>query len=278
MLPEAATRPLQNEESLGTMSTYKNLMTVCCAAVLALGLAACGSSDDDKKMTMPDDGMEMPDDGMEMPGDGMEPTALETATELAGRLEDMDFEQAQMDAIKYAGMLSSESVKGDSAKAAENAGKVLMANMAIEDAVTQADNAIAEIETAMGAAEDIENAAEKDAVMRLLDDALETANTLKEDAQALIDAPASPGDTINTLGEAVAAVTGDDEDMPNTAADAGEAVAALVKTALCRDHRYRCCQRRAYGCHSERFFGHRRHDLGGHRWRRECRVPADFQR
>ena len=27
------------------MSTYKNLMTVCCAAVLALGLAACGSSD-----------------------------------------------------------------------------------------------------------------------------------------------------------------------------------------------------------------------------------------
>ena len=27
------------------MSMYKNLMTVCCAAVLALGLAACGSSD-----------------------------------------------------------------------------------------------------------------------------------------------------------------------------------------------------------------------------------------
>ena len=29
------------------MSTYKNLMTVCAAVVLAFGLAACGSSDDD---------------------------------------------------------------------------------------------------------------------------------------------------------------------------------------------------------------------------------------
>ena len=46
------------------MSTYKNLMTVCCAAVLALGLAACGSSSDDKKA---DTGMmeseACPDDG-----------------------------------------------------------------------------------------------------------------------------------------------------------------------------------------------------------------------
>ena len=29
------------------MFTHKNLMTVCCAAVLAFGLAACGSSSDD---------------------------------------------------------------------------------------------------------------------------------------------------------------------------------------------------------------------------------------
>ena len=32
------------------MFTHKNLMTVCCAAVLAFGLAACGSSSDDDKM------------------------------------------------------------------------------------------------------------------------------------------------------------------------------------------------------------------------------------
>ena len=36
------------------MFTHKNLMTVCCAAVLAFGLAACSSSsssDDDKVVT-----------------------------------------------------------------------------------------------------------------------------------------------------------------------------------------------------------------------------------
>ena len=36
--------------SLGKMFTHKNLMTVCCAAVLAFGLAACGSSSDDDKV------------------------------------------------------------------------------------------------------------------------------------------------------------------------------------------------------------------------------------
>ena len=42
------------------MSTHKNLMTVCCAAVLAFGLAACGSSDDDNvPVTMTDDDTKM---------------------------------------------------------------------------------------------------------------------------------------------------------------------------------------------------------------------------
>ena len=46
------------------MSTHKNLMTVCCAAVLAFGLAACGSSSDDNGMpAMPADGG-MPDGTM----------------------------------------------------------------------------------------------------------------------------------------------------------------------------------------------------------------------
>ena len=35
------------------MSIHRKLMTVCCAAVLALGLAACGSSDDDTADTTP---------------------------------------------------------------------------------------------------------------------------------------------------------------------------------------------------------------------------------
>ena len=34
------------------MFTHKNLMTVCCAAVLAFGLAACGSSSDDDNVAV----------------------------------------------------------------------------------------------------------------------------------------------------------------------------------------------------------------------------------
>ena len=39
------------EESLEEMSIHRKLMTVCCAVVLAFGLAACGSSDDDTAAT-----------------------------------------------------------------------------------------------------------------------------------------------------------------------------------------------------------------------------------
>ena len=151
------------------MSIHRKLTTVCCAAVLALGLAACGSSDDDK--TPP------------MDGDGMEPTALEIATELAGRLESVDVAESLANAIKYSEMLSSGDVNGDSAMATANAEMVLTAETAINDAVTAADTAIMEANAAKMAAEDIENEAEKDAVMRLLDDAIKTAMEVKKKAQ-----------------------------------------------------------------------------------------------
>ena len=38
------------------MFTQKNLMTVCCAAVLTFGLAACGSSSDDDNVLAVTDG------------------------------------------------------------------------------------------------------------------------------------------------------------------------------------------------------------------------------
>ena len=44
---------IEQQESLEEMSIHRKLTTVCCAAVLAFGLAACGSSDDD---TAADDG------------------------------------------------------------------------------------------------------------------------------------------------------------------------------------------------------------------------------
>ena len=52
------------------MFTYRNLMTVCCAAVLAFGLAACGSDDKDTAMDEPT---------MMEPMETMEPTPVAVA-------------------------------------------------------------------------------------------------------------------------------------------------------------------------------------------------------
>ena len=229
------------------MSIHRKLTTVCCAAVLALGLAACGS-DDDKVVTAPPN------------GDGME-TTLKIATELAGRLESVDVAESLANAVKYAGMLKSQDVNGDSAMATANAEMVLTAETAINDAVTAADTAIKEANAAKLAAEDIENEAEKDAVMRLLDGAIETAMEVKTAAQEIIDG--------TTLSAAVAVVEGEDEDM--TAADAGEAVASAVKTAIVAVSARCNRQRAAYGYRAdERRFGHRGDDLGHDRRRRQC--------
>ena len=64
-----------SKESLEKMSIHRKLTTVCCAAVLALGLAACGSDDD--KMVM------------EMNGDGMEPAADEQLATLRGEIAEL---------------------------------------------------------------------------------------------------------------------------------------------------------------------------------------------
>ena len=42
-----------SKESLEEMFIHRKLTTTCCVAVLALGLVACGSSDDDTSMTDP---------------------------------------------------------------------------------------------------------------------------------------------------------------------------------------------------------------------------------
>ena len=213
------------------MSTYKNLMTVCCAAVLALGLAACGSSSDS-------DGPTAATGGGSGGGGTMELTPLQTANELVARFDDLDVAQHVADATKYAGMLNAEMVDGDSATAAANAQAVLDANMAVADAVDAADEALEEIEAARMAAEDIEDEDERAAVLALLDVAEDAANELKTQAQTALDVAATPGDnSIDSLADAVAAVEnpGNADPAPHpamTATDAGEAVAATVMTAI----------------------------------------------
>ena len=74
-------------ESLNIMSIHRNLMTVCFAAVFALGLAACSSSDDDPPMTGDDgDGMEMPDPAIAQRAAIM--TALNTASSAVAAVDD----------------------------------------------------------------------------------------------------------------------------------------------------------------------------------------------
>ena len=64
------------------MSKHRNLMSVCFAAVFALGLAACSSNDDDTTMMPDTDDTAMMPDTMEpdaMEPDAMEPTEMEKA-------------------------------------------------------------------------------------------------------------------------------------------------------------------------------------------------------
>ena len=199
----------------------------------AFGLAACGGGGGGTASAPP---VKTPDGGMDGVVDTTGPmaTALEAAVELDGRLADVDVEQSLADAVKYAGMLSSEDVDGDSAMAAANAGMVLAANTAIMDAVTAADKVIEEANAAKTAAEDIENEAEKSAVLTVLAAAIAKANELKAKAQEIIDGTTTSGDDQNrdTLGEAVALVEGDDVDEPNSAADKGNEVAAAILAAF----------------------------------------------
>ena len=58
------------------MFTHKNLMTVCCAAVLAFGLAACGSSSDDDNVAVTTPMMDGDGDA-DAEQSPMEPTAAE---------------------------------------------------------------------------------------------------------------------------------------------------------------------------------------------------------
>ena len=80
------------------MFTHKNLMTVCCAAVLALGLAACGGGggDDAPVPGMADTGA----DGADMePMEPMEPTAAEQLANAQAAVADA---QTMVDALPAA--------------------------------------------------------------------------------------------------------------------------------------------------------------------------------
>ncbi|MDE0175939.1 MAG: hypothetical protein OYH76_09105 [Defluviicoccus sp.] len=150
--------------------------------------------------------------------------------------------QAEKDAIKYAGMLIAESVKGDSAMAIMNAQMILDAEMAANQAVMDADEALQDAMAAKEAAEALsEDDAERADAIAAADRAIEEATEDKKAAQAILDKnPLQDGTTtptteVDSLKEAVAQVKGANrlaEGYPMMPAAIGKRIAGEVMTAI----------------------------------------------
>ena len=203
------------------MFTHKKLMTVCCAAVLALGLAACSSSDDDDQMGMDGDGMEMPEPtGPDVAG--LLLTAHNSRTDADAAT--MAAAQAVKDAVKYGAMYTTAAVHGDSMTATANAQKVLDAKAAADEAVMDAEAAKMAAETAKTEAGGIPAAdPNRAAVMAALDAAIEEADDAIEAATKSAEA--------DTLAAAYKAVIVN-EKKPKMAGYHGTQVAMAIGGAL----------------------------------------------
>ena len=188
------------------MFIHKKLMTVCCAAVLALGLAACGSSDDDTADTTPT--TEMPD-----PTPEPMPHACDAGTSQAC----VDARQAELDAI------------GDDGTVAQFT--------AAQAALAAAQSALDEHNAAVAAAA---------ARQALVDAAMCTAGTQAcvDAHQALVDAlDADETTTADDLAAAMANLAA--AQMAKVAQDATDAAAAARQAlvdaaAMCTDGTAAC--------------------------------------
>ena len=223
------------------MSTYKNLMTVCCAAVLALGLAACGGGGGDDTADTPT--TTDPTPPPPPPGPTAESIKADAADAItAAAAAAMAAEQAEKDALKYAGMLTAESVKGDSAMAIMNAQMILDAEMAANQAVMDADEALQDAMDAKEAAEALsEDDAERADAIAAANRAIEEATEDKKAAQAILDKNplqtdgTTPTTEVDSLKDAVAQVKGANklaDNYPMMPAAIGKRIAGEVMTAI----------------------------------------------
>ncbi len=145
-------------------------------------------------------------------------------------------DQAKMDAIKYAGMLTAGKVNGESSMAVANAQKVLDAEMAANAAVMDADDAL---QAAMAAKTAAEALAADDAgragAIAAAEEAIKQATAQKKAAMAIVDDPVDATAGIQSLKEAVQTVKGANplaDGYPTMPAAHGKDVATSVKTAL----------------------------------------------
>ena len=206
------------------MSTYKNLMTVCCAAVLALGLAACGGGGSDSP-TASAPSATTPAPPPDPAPDPAPKSALSYATDLNGEVDALmalaaaatEDGSALMMAMEAAAKIGTETSDGNSATAMMNAQAVLDAKAALEMALDNTKAAKMAAEEAKANTDDAD-------VIAALDIAISNAETEIEAAEMVLND--------DDLAMYVEMVTGDDEDDVKTAADKGKEVAMAVAMAL----------------------------------------------
>ena len=182
------------------MSIHRKLTTVCCAAVLALGLAACGSSsDDDNQADMNGNG-----DGMEMPAP---PTAAEQLAAAQTAVSDAEDAVAAATtaaerASAYSQLAAAEQTLAEAEVIPENVLTALRQRLAeaegdLDEAETAAMNlrdavdAINAAQTAAGALDADSDQAAVEAASALVTAAHNAVNALDADDQARLSSQVS---------------------------------------------------------------------------------------
>ena len=152
-----------------------------------------------------------------------------------------DAGQAVKDASKYAGMLTAQMVDGESATATANAQMILDAEMAGNNAVMAAEQALKDAEEAKTTAMDLDDGATKTSLLAALDLVIEHAKSqimaakMARDVSPVQADGTTPTTEVDSLKEAVALVKGPNplaDGYPMMPAARGKAVATSVKTAL----------------------------------------------
>ena len=203
---------------------YKNLTTICAAAVLALGLAACGGGGgSDNNQADGDTGTPpAPPPPANLTTSFAEAQGLNDDAVAAGKLATGAMESATENDDK----LTTMEVAGDSSVAMQAAEDILQAQTDAGQAVTDAQKALDDAEAAKTAADDIDaDHPQKAALLKAIDAAIAAAEKAVEDATAIRD-----GDDIKN---AVNEVTGgEDADPQGTARSIANSVGMDIAGAL----------------------------------------------
>ena len=204
-----------------------HLMKACLAAVFAIGLAACSSSDSGTQTSEPT----TPTTPTTPPG----PSPSEQVGDLFAKVSKYGTqasdaqeaaEDALMDATMKAGMLGAIDVEGESATAVANAQAVLDAVGMVATAATNADSALTALKQAMTDADELpEGTANLDQLKIEIGNAIEAAEANLEAAEGIRDDLGA-----GSLAALAAMIMGDDGEK--TAAMWGMDVASSIQTGL----------------------------------------------